>query len=78
MKTIIIRKPKFMRDDYAFEAYMDAYRMHDHDRLYTVNTVEEMGCLYRMRDALRKAKKAGGFLRMEDLLIWMDDKGMFE
>lgn len=73
MKTIIIRKPKFMRNDTMMHIYIDV-----------ANVINEQACnpdltpdqryyfVRRMGECLNKAAKAGGFLRTKDFIRWME------
>ena len=73
MKTLIIRKPKFMRSDYCMKIYLDVAEtigkeackpeLSPGQRYYLLKKVGE--CLY-------KAAKAGGFFRTKDFLAWVD------
>lgn len=74
MKTPIIRKPKFMRNETAMQVNLTI--------VGTISTImresdltldEQYEMLDIIRDCLKKAAKAGGFLNTRDLLRWLDE-----
>ena len=72
MKTLIIRKPKFLRNDDVMKTYIDIgesiTKIMDDSKLTTDQKYE---LLMKLNECLHKAAKAGGFFRTEDFCKWM-------
>ena len=75
MNTVIFRKPKFMRNESDMQTYLDiAHAIGktiddpelDLDQRYVLSKT--------MGECLNKASKAGGFIRTEDFIKWLDSK----
>lgn len=74
MKSIIIRKPKFMRSDAAMKAYMvcaeSISRTLATQKDLTSDELYEY--MKKLGECINDAAKAGGFLRTKDFLTWME------
>ena len=71
MKTFIIRKPKFMRNEEGFKAYVKCIETID-EALCNTRSKEERDYLIRkIRYCTNKAVEAGGFFNAEDFIKWM-------
>lgn len=75
MKTIIFRKPKFMRNESVMQTYIDVANAISKtiddpklelDQRYVLSK--------KMGECLNKAAKAGGFFRTKDFINWLDNK----
>ena len=72
-KTLVMRKPKFCRNDVAMRTYIetaDVLCM----RISGANMplVEKYEMLKRIDECWEKAAEAGGFFNTNDFLRWMD------
>ena len=75
MKPIIIRKPKFMRNDAGMDAYLFVFKTIEHQLRRPAITPKLRSDLMRKRDeCLHKAAKAGGFRNVDDLNKWLKAK----
>ena len=73
MKTIIIRKPKFMRSDSAMKTYLDVAATISIEAARPELTPEqEYELLRKIGECLSKAAKAGGFRNAGDMYKWME------
>lgn len=74
MKDIVIRKPKFMRNDGYMDYYMGiAMEMYNHLQISNELTLnEQMGELIFIADAINKSAKYGGFFSLKGFMKWMD------
>ena len=72
MKTIIIRKPKFMRDDNAMRAYIKVYCAMVNSMDDNASLEDTIDDLSESAKILNKAAKAGGFLSTKDFLRWVE------
>ena len=72
MKTIIIRKPKFMRSDIAMKTYIDVAETISKEACRPELTPEQRyDFLKKVGECLNKAAKAGGFRNVGDMHKWM-------
>jgi hypothetical protein len=75
MKTIIIRKPKFMRDDKLMEGHIAiAKGIAETIEQVGIVSAEMQGMFTEMNYHWNKAAQAGGFFRIEDFWRWMDEQ----
>lgn len=73
MKTIIIRKPKFMRNDIGMKTYIDVAETISKEACRPELSPEQRyDLLKKVGECLNEAVKAGGFLRTKDFLKWME------
>ena len=73
MKTLIIRKPKFMRSDAAVKAYIDIAESISKTMCESEMTLDEQYEQFKkLGECLNKAAKAGGFFTTKDFLKWME------
>ena len=73
MKPIIIRKPKFMRDDGLMKTYIDIAETISKEACGPELTTEQRyDFLRRVGYCLDKAAKAGGFRNVGDMHKWME------
>ena len=74
MKDIIIRKPKFMRNDKYMDYYMEvAMKLYRHLQINNGLTFDEqMRELIFIADTINKSAKYGGFFRLKDFMKWMN------
>lgn len=72
MKTIIIRKPKFMRNDVAMKTYIGvaATITNEADRP-DLTLDQQVDFLKKAGECLNKAAEAGGFLSVGDMQKWL-------
>lgn len=74
MKTFIIRKPKFMRNDEGMKAYLTIAETISKEMCNT-DSLDERYCLLKMTgECINEAAKAGGFLSTEGFIKWMNSK----
>lgn len=73
MKTLIIRKPKFMRSDIVMKTYMDvAAAMSEQAAKPGISVSEQYELLKKAAECLNKAAEAGGFYSTKDFLKWAE------
>jgi hypothetical protein len=73
MKTIIIRKPKFMRSDRVMKTYIDVAETISTEACKPDLTPDQRYDLLRkVGECLNKAAKAGGFRNVSDMQKWME------
>ena len=71
--TIIIRKPKFMRDDVAMKTYIDVAATIANEATRPEMTLEQqVSFLKKVGECLNKAAKAGGFRNAGDMYKWLE------
>ena len=75
MKTLIIRKPKFLRSDRAMKTYIDIAAsisscMCDPE----LTSDEQYELAKKCGECLNKAAKAGGFFSTKDFIKWVNMK----
>lgn len=75
MKSIIIRKPKFMRSDAAMVAYVRCANAcgKSLDTQDNLTLDEKYELARKIGECINKAAKAGGFLRTKDFIKWMNE-----
>ncbi len=72
MKTIIIRKPKFMRNDVAMKTYIDVANTISNEACRPeLTSSQRLELLIKVGECLNEAAKAGGFLNVSDFSKWM-------
>ena len=72
MKTIIIRKPKFMRSDYVMKTYIDVAATITNEATRSEMTPDQqVSLLKKAGECLNKAAKAGGFRNVGDMHKWL-------
>lgn len=75
MKTPIIRRPKFMRNDHRMTVNLTiAETLRTIMRESDMTLEEQYEMCETIRDCMKKAAKAGGFLSVGDLLRWLDEQ----
>ena len=73
MNTIIIRKPKFMRNDIGMKTYMDVAETICKEACKPdLNSEQRYDFMKKVGECMNKAAKAGGFLSTKDFLKWME------
>ena len=71
---IIIRKPKFLRNDNAMVAYLTVAKS---QAMIAANLKKDAERLYWLEQSgiyIAKAAKAGGFFRVEDMCKYLDQQ----
>ena len=72
MKKIIIRKPKFMRNDEGMKAYIRVAESIS-EEVGKADSIDEQYCLLKqMGECINEAARAGGFFSTEDFIKWMN------
>jgi hypothetical protein len=72
MKPIIIRKPKFMRNDEAMWTYIQVANAIGKEACKPDITLDQQfSLLIKECKCLKKAAKAGGFRNMNDMYKWL-------
>lgn len=72
MKTIIIRKPKFMRSDDVMKTYIDVAATISKEASDSKLTLDQqIALLKEAGKCLNKAAKAGGFRNVSDMHKWL-------
>lgn len=72
MKTIIIRKPKFMRNDVAMKTYIDVAATITNEAARPEMTLDQqVSFLKKAGECLNKAAEAGGFRNVGDMQKWL-------
>lgn len=75
MKTIILRKPKFMRSDACMLAYIETAEAMSNCACSAVNS-QDVDVAYeymnKAGECLNKAAEAGGFFTTLDMLNWIE------
>ena len=72
MKTIIIRKPKFMRNDDGMKTYLNVAETISKEACRPELTTEQrFDLLRKVGECMDKAAKAGGFRNINDMGKWM-------
>lgn len=75
MKSIIIRKPSFMRSDMVMRQYLDIAEAIANIMCESELTSDEQYELSkRLGECINKAAKAGGFLNTKDFIKWMEEQ----
>ena len=74
MKTIMLRKPKFMRDEAVMAAYMTVASSMAKEATKTQDVEKQYEFLNRAGEYMNKASEAGGFFRTKDFFKWLDEK----
>lgn len=73
MKSIIIRKPKFMRSEIGMKTYIDVAETIGKEACRPeLNSEQRCDLLKKVGECINKASKAGGFLNTKDFLKWME------
>ena len=73
MKTIIFRKPKFMRSDIAMKAFIDVAECISKTMCKSELTLDEQyEMLKTIGECINEAAKAGGFFSTKDFIKWME------
>ena len=74
MKTIIIRKPKFMRNDVGMKNYLDVATTITKEANRPELTLDQkVDFLKKAGECLNKAAKAGGFFSVGDMRKWLEN-----
>lgn len=72
MKTIIIRKPKFMRNDDVMRTYISVAETISKEACRPERTTEQrFELLSKVSEYMGEAAKAGGFRNISDMCRWM-------
>lgn len=72
MNTIIIRKPKFMRNDDAMKTYLSVAATITKEAARPEMTPDQqVSFLKKAGECLNKAAKAGGFRNVGDMHKWL-------
>lgn len=72
MKTLIIRKPKFMRDDRAMLMWVNIAELVTKEMDNPELTLDQkFDLLTKLGECFSNAAKVGGFLRRRDFINWM-------
>ena len=72
MKTIIIRKPKFMRNDVGMKDYLNVAGILSKEANRSELTLDQqVTFLKEAGECLNKAAKAGGFFSVGDMHKWL-------
>ena len=72
MKTIIIRKPKFLRDDNGMSTYLNIAKTISKEACRPELTTEQrIALMSQAGECINDAAKAGGFRNVSDMGKWM-------
>jgi hypothetical protein len=71
MKPIIIRKPKFMRNDGLMLGWMKCAQACTNTMSKTKNLDEQVKMLKQAGECINNAAKAGGFFSTKDYIKWL-------
>lgn len=76
MSKIILRKPKFMRNDRAMELYIKIMASYSSLALREEPLPADQKCdlMMSLNDTIREASKAGGFFRVEDFVDYYNHR----
>ena len=75
MKTLIIRKPRFMREDGSMKLYTEiAMGIIEQINRPETPWLERYELMKRLEEHLDKAATSGGFFNTKDFLRWMDEQ----